>query len=394
GAPTTDALEVFFTFGNLASNNVSGITLEDFDGYVANDKTSVFQTGADLATITCNSSQNAYQITIPSGQSASKPIVLKAKKQSTLGEDMLEQKSWIEVCKNPRNYTIVPSSVTSKKDTERKIYSWAALHIAKDITRFGTPKNTPIEHFEMAISTADVKQGSHGDCYFVAALLALSGRISGRKYIVEHTSQKQHSAGGKEFKVVFKNNNYTFLTNDSDFLGRGFQMAKISGDWHNDSDVKYNPNIHRNNNPDIDDGAEIWTQLYEYAWAKHKGGWINTNGGSVADVWKTITNNSASYETVTGKTNDQIAQSLKKYSDDNKWLCISTKNDFGGIKPNSKNLVTNHAYYVRRCETDNSGNVIKIVIVNPWDGEMPEDLKPEDFQFIGTIYILDPIPFQ
>jgi hypothetical protein len=75
-------------------------------------------------------------------------------------------------------------------------------------------------------------------------------------------------------------------------------------------------------------------------------------------------------------------------------LCIITKDDFGGVTPQYQRLVANHAYYVRRCDTDNSGKVIKLAIVNPHDGKYTVDLYPVDFQFIKAICILDPIPIQ
>jgi hypothetical protein len=409
GAPTTDALEVFFTLNNLASSNTSGVTLEDFEGYVANNKTSIFQTDTDMATITWNNTKNAYQVTIPAGQVASKPIVMKAKDQSTLtGEAMLEdENAYLQVEKNLRNYIVVPSFIASKKDTERNIFMWLYLSVLKDITSFGTAGNSPVEHFENAISMTDIKQGGHGNCYFMATLLVLADHQQGRKHIVEHITQKQLSSGTKEFEVEFEdksdkqltNSKYTFSLDSSEFLDRGYQMARFSGDWHKDNDVKPDTNIHRNNDPDIDDGGEIWTQLYESAWAKHNGGWKNT--AHVSDVWTKLTTETAKYVDTSKFTKEQIRDTIVNAKKDKKWICVATvmqdntidTSKYAGNLPNAR-----HAYYVMDIIEDVSANKISLKLINPWgfdpsntQNDKTVNLVYDDIKVIYVVYILDPI---
>jgi hypothetical protein len=410
GAPTTDALEVFFTLNNLASSNTSGVTLDDFEGYVANNKTSIFQTGADMATITWNNTQNAYQVTIPAGQVASKPIVMKAENQSTLTSEAMSEHgyAYINVGQNRRNYVVVPSSIASKKDTEQKIFMWSYLYILKDITSFGTAGNSPVEHFENAISMTDVKQGGHGDCYFMATLLVLADHQQGRKHIVEHITQKQLSSGTKEFEVEFEdkddqqqtNSKYAFSLDSPEFLDRGRQMAEFSGDWHKDNDVKPDTNIHRNNDPDIDDGGEIWTQLYEFAWAKHKGGWQNTIGEHINIVWEILTKEKAIMIATNGKSNQQIYNKIKDEIGNGKLVCVATK------QPDNFTLVGNyngnipkgaHAYYVKNIIETSVPNRKSLNLINPW-GYYPGNSRDttvtllyDDMKVIYVIYILDAI---
>jgi hypothetical protein len=356
-----------------------------------------------MATIAWNNTYNAYQVTIPAGQAASKQIVLKAKDQSTLTDEaMLEQVAGIIVWHNPRNYNVVTTSTTSAKNAERKIYSGLKLSVLKNITRFGTAGNSPISHFESAISMADVKQGGHGDCYFMTALLPLVAHQSGRTHIVEHTAQNQLASGAKEFEVEFEdkstnqpaNSKYTFSTSDSDFLDRGYQMAQLGGDWHKDSDVTPNANIHRNNDPDIDDGAEIWTQLYESAWAKYKGGWKNSVGGDVSHVWKIITGKNATVESLAGMSKEQIFERIKQRIKDGKWLCALTKKNVDQTIENfySGNFVGNHTYYVKELLEKSTVSLSTLELKNPWGQESDVNLSYEHFESIDGLVILDPLP--
>jgi hypothetical protein len=236
----------------------------------------------------------------------------------------------------------------------------------------------------------------------MAVLLALADHQSGRTHIVEHTTQKQLTSGTKGFEVEFEedywlgNSKYTFSLDDSDFLDRGYQMVQLGDNWHKDSDVTTNANIHRNNNPDIDDGAEIWTQLYESAWAKLKGGWSVTNGGKVADAWTKLTGKSATYFSFAGMTNFQISTHIAAYAKQGKWLCINTKNDFSNIVPTGNyysGYVPGHSYYMKTYKLfDQDSRVNKIVLVNPHDGSGTVDLEIEYFQVIEGIYILETLP--
>ncbi|MDR2641467.1 MAG: hypothetical protein LBC74_01600, partial [Planctomycetaceae bacterium] len=215
-------------------------------------------------------------------------------------------------------------------------------------------------------------------------------------------------SGIKEFEVEFENkkidsqpanSKYTFSLANTDFLTYGFQMAEFTGNWHKDNDVKPDSNVYRNNNPDIDDGAEIWTQLYEYAWAKHKG--ELDSGEHVSGIWPTLTRRAAKMIDTSGMSNQQILNEINNARKNDQWVCVATKftDTFTVVGRYAGNLAHGlHSYYVKDIIETGVPNNQSLRLINPWgydpnntDNDKTVILLRDDMKVIYKIYVLDAV---
>lgn len=390
------SVTVYFTI-NFVASNLQGIHHEDFSGYQNGNPSSIFKSGASW-----DNEKQAFKTTIPVLQNHSSKIVMEASTQTNLQENSFEQTilrivddiegiDYVVAKAGEESKATFFNWITNKQEQNAKLFPECDIHILKDITRFGDKTNPSLQGAGN-ISTNDIKQGSTGDCYFLAVLLALADRSPGRTFIMNHSHQcyigDDSQSNNKTFSVGFAgqaNTTYSFKSNSPTFLNVGQRQASLSGDYHLENNA-------------LQDGAEIWPQLYEAAWVEHKAGkpglfagdrWDKIDGGYIDKTWTEVTGKGAQWVDVRGMTNDAIKQTINDAQSTGKWICVAAqwKPGMGYYGNNSNNNLSTtglHAYYVKNISNT-------ILLLNPWGYNRSVNLLPSDFSAIEVVYILDPV---
>lgn len=192
-------------------------------------------------------------------------------------------------------------------------------------------------------SAFKTKQGSMGDCFFLASLAAVA-----------------------ETNPEFIEKNIWF--SDGKYHVRLYDESLWSGPHATVVDV--DPKVAQNGVRD-DKGNITWMSVYEAAYAQHKGGYGNIeNGGFANDALPTITgqptcttDDEPSFSSIRDeleKGNIVVADTAKKGGDDGGWWDV-INNDDG---PVPSDTVSEHQYVVKGFTPDG-----KIIMQNPWGPE-------------------------
>ncbi len=240
----------------------------------------------------------------------------------------------------------------------------------------------PVNGATLGINPNDVRQGGVGDCYFMAAELALATE---EPTAIEDLITDNHDG---TFTVQLYSGVGTkapAVTYSANILSNGFYMAQLSGDY-NSSNGK----------------VEIWPQLLEKAWADLKGSYAQIGDGTYGSdaAWTALTGKPAASLGITpDMTNQDIAtQILIDLYVDQAAVSIGTKKDFGGVSPildaQKKDAVIHedHAYVVVEPKFDNNDSMTSIVLANPWGSPYGNITVPvDDFtDFFSSITSLTP----
>lgn len=213
--------------------------------------------------------------------------------------------------------------------------------------------------FEGNIEFDDVKQGSIGNCYFMASISAL-------------TEVPQIIAEIFRVHEVQTNGYYEVC-------------LKIDGVWQVVILDDYIPCNKRTRRPIFANpkGNELWAILLEKAWAKVNGGYINTVAGMASEVIECLTNFPYEYNSVENSDADELWQKI----------LVASKNDYimtaalpARDGAEERGLVTGHEYTLQEGrEYFYNGELLKLLkIRNPWgsikySGEWgPDDSKWND----------------
>lgn len=235
------------------------------------------------------------------------------------------------------------------KDEERRTEAEQSFRINQQDIVWLRPKEIfgpDYALFEGQIEFDDVRQGSIGNCYFMASISAL-------------TECPQIIAEIFRVHEVQKNGYYEIC-------------LKIDGEWNVIILDDYIPCSNSTKKPIFakPKGNELWAILLEKAWAKVNGGYINTVAGMASEVIECMTNFPFEYYQTSLATNDE------EYKAD-LWRKIleASDNDYimtTALPPKQEaktvGLVDGHEYtlqYGREIEVD--GESIKLLkIRNPW----------------------------
>lgn len=197
----------------------------------------------------------------------------------------------------------------------------------------------------------DPEQGALGDCYLLAAMIAIA-----------HT--KPHMIR----KLITSKE-------DGSFSVRLHGLSFWGGNVDIDVDDAF-PTVTKKH-PDFAYGGssdtlvvkgktyrELWPSLLEKAYAKHKGGYAKIEGGHSHVPFRFFSGKSGlSYQTFF-RSAAGIKSILQNAKDKGYPICVGTKNDTGKLGKRT-NLVGNHAYVVWRVKGG------KFTLYNPWQRDHP-----------------------
>ena len=195
--------------------------------------------------------------------------------------------------------------------------------------------------FEGNIEFDDVRQGSIGNCYFMASISAL-------------TEVPQIIAEIFRMHEVSENGYYEVC-------------MKIDGVWNVVILDDYIPCSKRSKKPLFANpkGNELWAILLEKAWAKVNGGYINTVAGNASEVIECLTNFPYEYNSIENSDREEL------------WgkILHASKNDYimtTALPPREgatdSGLVVGHEYTLQwGKEVELDGQVVRLLkIRNPW----------------------------
>ena len=204
--------------------------------------------------------------------------------------------------------------------------------------------------FEGNIEFDDVRQGSIGNCYFMASISAL-------------TENPQCIAEIFRVLSVQKNGYYEVC-------------LKLDGVWNVVCLDDYIPCRKNDKKPIFatPKGNELWAILLEKAWAKVNGGYINTVAGMASEVIECLTNFPYEYNN-TGFKNSNDENALEQKEELWAKILQASSNDYimtTALPPNDEakdiGLVVGHEYTLEEGKEANiNGNNYRLVkIRNPW----------------------------
>ncbi|MCB9644450.1 MAG: hypothetical protein H6728_15365 [Myxococcales bacterium] len=234
---------------------------------------------------------------------------------------------------------------------------WKKRHVNED----GTP-NVKAERFsgplfENGVRADDVKQGSLANCYLVAAASAVAG------------------TDPDAIKNMIKDNGngtYTVNFKERDYRGRVTEKSvTVDGDLfvRPDGSALYGAGM----NSKSKDQMEMWFPIFEKAYATYKGNSYDKigNGGSSADVMKSILGANTTYSGVEDYNADRVFDSLKK-AQENGWP--ATAATYGKDGPEAERysgqkIYPWHAYTVLGVQEEDGKKFVQLR--NPWGSTEP-----------------------
>lgn len=229
-----------------------------------------------------------------------------------------------------------------------------------------------LDHLNPGIHINDIKQGGLGDCFLLAALIALTKenwqQIESRFSNETATSVDVELWNGQSWQTFEVPKN----------LERGFEMAQLSGDVDNAGK------------------AEIWPILLERAYAQMvPGGYEAMNTASWGgDLYKALTGLAVDPATSTsGMTNDEIWDAINNARGSGKQVILHSKS----VQPSYSLLAPHHGYFVegiKQVDTNNDGtpDTWAYALRNPW-GTDHYDLRMDWLdETISHFEILNNVP--
>lgn len=236
-----------------------------------------------------------------------------------------------------------------EKDGQRKVEAEASFQINEDDIVWLRPNEIfgpEYALFEGKIEFDDVRQGSIGNCYFMASISALT---ECPQIIAE----------------IYRNH-------DIQANGCYEICLKIDGEWCVVVLDDYLPCSKATKKPIFakPKGQELWAVLLEKAWAKVNGGYINTVAGMASEVIECLTNFPYEYnQTIHASESDEAKEELwGKILEASKTEYIMTTALPAREGAKEVGLVEGHEYTLQEgIETTYKGERIRLLkIRNPW----------------------------
>jgi hypothetical protein len=234
------------------------------------------------------------------------------------------------------------------KDVERRAEAERDFQIDADDIVWLRPTDifgSEFAMFEDNIEFDDVRQGSIGNCYFMASISALTENPQIIAEIYRH-----HDVQGNGCYEI---------------------CMKIDGLWNVVMLDDFIPCSRRTNRPIFANpkNNELWAILLEKAWAKINGGYINTVAGMASEVIECLTNFAYEYNNIASLESDEDRQALWER------IVVASNNDYimtTALPPREGakeiGLVVGHEYTLieGKEETINGENIKLLKVRNPW----------------------------
>jgi len=204
------------------------------------------------------------------------------------------------------------------------------------------------QRFDVAgykVSPLDVKQGSLGDCYFIAAISAVAEVAErARRCII---SRNHYNTAGIHSVALCVAGLWEEITLDDNFPCLGTKPA-----------------FSQSKNQDL------WVLLLEKAWAKVHGGYLNIESGYISEALFGLTGAPVYSFFTTPKNSDANWKAILEAERNNYIMCASSKNLKSGSDAQDSNtgLSYSHAYsLLSGVEVNSNGRPVRLVkLRNPW----------------------------
>ena len=225
------------------------------------------------------------------------------------------------------------------QDKNRRAEAEADFRINENDIVWLRPKEFMGEYalFEGDIEFDDIRQGSIGNCYFMASISALTETPN---IIAE-----------------------IFRSHEVNPNGYYELCLKLDGEWQVVIVDDYIPCSKTTRKPIFANpkGHEIWALLLEKAWAKVNRGYINTVAGNASEVIECMTNFPYNWNVVENTDSEELWAKIVKASG-NKYVMTTSIPQRKGAK--ERGLVEGHQYSLTSGKEYNGIRLLKIR--NPW----------------------------
>ena len=226
---------------------------------------------------------------------------------------------------------ILPKDVEMNEISEWEEYEWKRAQEIFNSNNF--------QVFENKIEPDDILQGNIGNCYFLAAVASLAGfgeDLVSSRFLFRNQSKESCYGIYLRISGIWK------LVILDDY----FPVVK--------SYRKYELSFAKSN------GKELWVILFEKAWAKLCGSYVNTIGGLSNEVFSCITNSYTEIINVPKIKEDLLWEKLLN-GEKNKFLMSS-----GSGQNFDQGIVSGHAYSILRIKEIKNLNLKLIELRNPY----------------------------
>lgn len=195
------------------------------------------------------------------------------------------------------------------------------------------------------VNPLDVKQGSLGDCYFIAAIAAVAEVADRARNCI--VSRNFYNTAGIHSVALCIAGLWEEITLDDQFPCIGSKPAFSQS---------------RNN--------DLWVLLLEKAWAKVHGGYLNIESGYLSEALFALTGAPTYSFFTTPKSADSNWKAILEAERSNYIMCASSKNMKAGSDARDANtgLSFSHAYsLLSGVEVNSNGRTVRLVkLRNPW----------------------------
>jgi hypothetical protein len=286
---------------------------------------------------------------------------------------------------NPFLPNTIQKKTNADKDIQQTLSTSSAEQVAqrKDATlpeKLGTPQSGPIAQKgggdANAFSPNDVNQGSIGDCYFLASLVALAN--ANPNAIKNAIKDNKNGTFTVKLYTVTEEKRFLFgkkkvFTPTDVVLYPTFPISVDGNDAAN-PDAAANPAHAHGGDQDAKGNTELWVRLVEKAYALMMGSYKTIgNGGFGADALEVLTGKPYKEEVLDGSYKKRIISMYKEKIP----VEVATHKDTiaalsGDLKTFARDnsIVGGHSYAVMFADDS------KIRVRNPW-GSGARNAEPE-----------------
>jgi hypothetical protein len=193
--------------------------------------------------------------------------------------------------------------------------------------------------FVDGIDVSDIKQGSVGDCYFLAALTSIAHVQPDfiTKNIRQNTDNT-YTVGFHSISIPSKRLLY-------DEKGAYYQTIREAAKYCVDNDLPqwYGNNLYARG----ENTNELWAALYEKAYASFKGGgYDGINGGTIASAYYDLLGVASKTHKHQGSIETTLYNTIQTALDNKSPVTVGKAPDDDGAHLSEEGLVYNHAYSV------------------------------------------------